>query len=310
MPIQANKIIQTHNMATAAQKKNIARFKAVQAEAKKLKAKNKSLSHIQAVKQAWVILYSKEKKSPSKTTKKRKVGALPIGFTGKILNVPFKVVNQFDIYDEVNAIVENTDTGKKIITIDGKTSTKDLADKFFAHIKMNVDYEKGDIPKDTLQRISKFVIGLSKEVKDYNAGKKQTIKKQPLIIAAKKSSAAKKSPSPKKSKVVKIKKTATKKSSSSGSKKLTYVGVRKLESGASRYEYKLAGIPIFEYKVSRGGKFYVTTNIPMKGVGVIKVGDGKDHKRGLPTYVFTETALKKVQKMLGKENTTYIESDY
>ena len=236
MPIQANKIIQTHNMATAAQKKNIARFKAVQAEAKKLKAKNKSLSHIQAVKQAWTILYSKEKKSPSKTTKKRKVGALPIGFTGVILNVPFKVVNQFDIYDEVNAIVENTNTGKKIITIDGKTSTKDLTDKFFAHIKMNVDYEKGDIPKDTLQRISKFVIGLSKEVKDYNAGKKQTIKKQPLIIAAKKS------PSPKKSKVVKIKKTATKKSSSSGSKKLTYVGVRKLESGASRYEYKLAGI--------------------------------------------------------------------
>jgi len=236
MPIQANKIIQTHNMATAAQKKNIARFKAVQAEAKKLKSKNKSLSHIQAVKQAWTILYSKEKKSPSKTTKKRKVGALPIGFTGKILNVPFKVVNQFDIYDEVNAIVENTNTGKKIITIDGKTSTKDLTDKFFAHIKMNVDYEKGDIPKDTLQRISKFVIGLSKEVKDYNAGKKQTIKKQPLIIAAKKS------PSPKKSKVVKIKKTATKKSSSSGSKKLTYVGVRKLESGASRYEYKLAGI--------------------------------------------------------------------
>ena len=230
-------------MATAAQKKNIARFKAVQAEAKKLKAKNKSLSHIQAVKQAWAILYSKEQKSPSKTTKKRKVGALPIGFTGKILGVPFKVVNQFDIYDQVNAIVENTETGKKIITIDGKASTKDLTDKFFAHIKMNVDYSKIDeIPKDTLQRISKFVIGLSKEVKDYNAGKKQTIKKQPLIIVAKKSSAAKKSPSSKKSKVVKIKKTATKKSSSSGSKKLTYVGVRKLESGASRYEYKLAGV--------------------------------------------------------------------
>jgi len=75
MPIQANKIIQTHNMATAAQKKNIARFKAVQAEAKKLKAKNKSLSHIQAVKQAWVILYSKDKKAaPKKKTAKKKIG--------------------------------------------------------------------------------------------------------------------------------------------------------------------------------------------------------------------------------------------
>ena len=47
---------------TAAQKQNIARFKAVQAEAKKLKAKNKKLSHQDAVKQAWAIMYSKKKK--------------------------------------------------------------------------------------------------------------------------------------------------------------------------------------------------------------------------------------------------------
>ena len=51
---------------TTKQKQNIARFKAVQAEAKKLKVKNKKLTHIQAVKQAWAILYSKEKKSPAK----------------------------------------------------------------------------------------------------------------------------------------------------------------------------------------------------------------------------------------------------
>lgn len=231
---------------TTKQKQNIERFKAVQAEAKKLKAKNKNLTHVQAVKQAWAILYSKEKKSPVK----KKVGALPIGFTGKIVGVPFKVVNQFDIYGEVNAIVENTDTGKKIIVIDGKASTKDLAEKFFTHIKMNVDYEKNEIPKDTFSRIQKFVIGLNKEVKDYNAGKKQTIKKQPLIITAKK-----KSSSPKKSKVVKIKKSATKKTSSSGSKKkLTYVGVKKLQSGESRYQYKLAGMSNF--KKSKETQFY------------------------------------------------------
>lgn len=57
---------------TTKQKQNIARFKAVQAEAKKLKAKNKNLTHIQAVKQAWAILYSKERKSPIK----KKVGAV------------------------------------------------------------------------------------------------------------------------------------------------------------------------------------------------------------------------------------------
>lgn len=38
---------------TTKQKQNIARFKAVQVEAKKLKAKNKNLSHTEAVKQAW-----------------------------------------------------------------------------------------------------------------------------------------------------------------------------------------------------------------------------------------------------------------
>lgn len=53
---------------TAAQKKNIVRFKAVQAEAKRLKAKNKNLKHSAAVKQAWAILYN--------TDKKRKVGAV------------------------------------------------------------------------------------------------------------------------------------------------------------------------------------------------------------------------------------------
>jgi len=62
-------IIQTRNMATAAQKQNIARFKAVQAEAKKLKAKNKKLTHIQAVKQAWAIMLNK-------APKKKKVAGL------------------------------------------------------------------------------------------------------------------------------------------------------------------------------------------------------------------------------------------
>lgn len=38
---------------TTKQKQNIARFKAVQIEAKKLKAKNKNLSHTEAVKEAW-----------------------------------------------------------------------------------------------------------------------------------------------------------------------------------------------------------------------------------------------------------------
>jgi hypothetical protein len=73
---------------------------------------------------------------------------------------------------------------------------------------------------------------------------------------------------------------------------------------------KLFGVTIFEYKVSQGGKYYVASNLPLKGIGIIQLGNGKDHKRNLFTYTFTETALKKMQKLLGKENTTYIESDY
>ena len=57
---------------TQKQKQNIARFKAVQAEARKLRKKNKSLTHQQAVKQAWAIMYSKKPAKvagSSKTTK-------------------------------------------------------------------------------------------------------------------------------------------------------------------------------------------------------------------------------------------------
>lgn len=47
---------------TKAQQENRNRFKAVQAEAKKLKAKNPRLKHIQAVKQAWAIMLRKKPK--------------------------------------------------------------------------------------------------------------------------------------------------------------------------------------------------------------------------------------------------------
>jgi hypothetical protein len=55
---------------TKAQKENQARFKRVQAEAKKLKAKNPKLKHIDAVKQAWAIVLpgSGQKKAPAKKT--------------------------------------------------------------------------------------------------------------------------------------------------------------------------------------------------------------------------------------------------
>jgi DNA repair protein RadC len=64
---------------TIAQKKNIARFKAVQADAKKLKAKNKNLTHIEAVKKAWAMqkkvgAIAKKNVIKKKIAPKKKVG--------------------------------------------------------------------------------------------------------------------------------------------------------------------------------------------------------------------------------------------
>jgi hypothetical protein len=67
---------------TKAQKENQARFKKVQAEAKKLKAKNPRLTHIEAVKRAWAIISPKSGNKPKtkstvgsakKTVAKKKV---------------------------------------------------------------------------------------------------------------------------------------------------------------------------------------------------------------------------------------------
>ena len=61
---------------TKAQKENQARFKKVQAEAKKLKAKNPRLAHTAAVKQAWAILYNTGKAKP---VAKKKIAAKKVG---------------------------------------------------------------------------------------------------------------------------------------------------------------------------------------------------------------------------------------
>lgn len=55
---------------TAKQKQNIARFKRVVAEAKKLRKKNPGLTQPQAVKQAWAILYKSKKVGATKVIEK------------------------------------------------------------------------------------------------------------------------------------------------------------------------------------------------------------------------------------------------
>jgi hypothetical protein len=166
---------------TAKQKANRERFKKAIAEAAKIRAKNPKLTQAEAVKKAWAIIYTKKKTE-------KKVGALPLGFRGDIWGVEFKIVNQFDIYGHVNAIAENTKTGQQIVTFDGKEPAKILSEKFYTHVinnrTVNLDkYSYGEKQlADLKKRIFAFCTMMQKEVKEYNAGKKSTKKKQSIKI--------------------------------------------------------------------------------------------------------------------------------
>lgn len=115
-----------------------------------------------------------------KLQNQKKLGALPIGFKGSILGVNFKVINQFDIYNNVSCIIENTKNGDQITVIDG-TDLKTKQQQFINYISY---YNKDSLPlaKQVLTAIDKFLNNLNIEVKKYNAGNKATVKKKPIII--------------------------------------------------------------------------------------------------------------------------------
>ena len=128
------------------------------------------------------------KKLPSKLTflsGQKKVGALPVGFKGSIYDIGFKIVNQYDIYNDVSAIMEDTNTGNRIVTFDGKGSPKDKAEAIVSYISKVTNIQGGyRDDKQLYSRMLKFATNMQKEVKDFNAGKKKTIKKEPLKILA------------------------------------------------------------------------------------------------------------------------------
>lgn len=187
---------------TAAQKKSRERFKKAIAEAKKLRKKNPKLSQAQAVKQAWAILYSSnkvsgvKKKAAKKATVKKKaavskhkdtkshnvnikvVSGLPIGFTGKFLGWPFKVLNQYQIDGGVTAqIIELNPPGNLTAELNGRKQDIERAvSRIYANAKANWGNNYVD-EKDLKKRITNFVTQLNKEVANYNSGKDTTTKK-------------------------------------------------------------------------------------------------------------------------------------
>jgi len=133
-----------------------------------------------SLKEAFAHIYGKKKTSAVK----KRLGALPIGFKGSIYDIPFKIVNQYDIYNDVSAIMEDTNNGNRIVAFDGKGIAKDKAEAIVSYISKitNVLSYKND--KELYSRMLKFATNMQKEVKDFNAGKKKTIKKEPLKILA------------------------------------------------------------------------------------------------------------------------------
>ena len=125
---------------------------------------------------------AKNKAAKSKGVKK-KLGALPIGFSGSVWGVNFKVINQYSIYNDVSAIVEDKNNGNTIVVFDGVGNSKDKADTMVSYFAKNTNTTFDDSDKKALKsRMLKFAANMQMEVKNFNAGKKKTIKKSPLVI--------------------------------------------------------------------------------------------------------------------------------
>ena len=154
---------------TTAQKENIKRFKAVQAEAKKLKSKNLKLTHIEAVKQAWKLLYNKGTGSTKKVSVKKSKG---IAGVFKFSGVGFKDVRQFDIFGKLSYLIENNE-GDLITTVTGVVS--DIT-KQANQLKKYIDKTSFDYDAKRDRDIKKFITQLAKEVQQYNKGKSKTVK--------------------------------------------------------------------------------------------------------------------------------------
>ena len=113
-----------------------------------------------------------------KTKKNKKIGALPVGFSGKFYGVPFKIHNQFQLDGTVEAVAEDTNTGATIVVINGKNKDQAAA-AFFSYIEKHAEpvYSEYQVQKDLLiikKDVKKFVDNITKEVNDYNKGNHKT----------------------------------------------------------------------------------------------------------------------------------------
>lgn len=127
------------------------------------------------------IAAPKKKAAAKKITGYKKVGALPIDFKGNFLGYRFKVLNQYQLDGGVTAqLVEIDGRGDIIAELSGspKENDKAAAVLYSGGLATGKDIYLDDKDKKDLQkRIKSFVVGLNKEVANYNSGKDTSKKK-------------------------------------------------------------------------------------------------------------------------------------
>lgn len=124
--------------------------------------------------------------------KRGKIGSLPANFSGNIMGVKFRIYIQYLMTGGVVAqVVEDKPGGELIYEIKGKQGEADPATaRLVGQIEGFKKLDIGD-QKEVQKRVKKFFVDLSKDVKDYNAGKNvKTRKGDRLTIKEKKKPAA------------------------------------------------------------------------------------------------------------------------
>jgi hypothetical protein len=132
---------------TAAQKKNVERFKKAAAEAKKLRAKNPKLTQAEAVKKAYANLYGSAKKAAPK----KKVGAIKIIEKGE--NKSSKVTKVL----QQKRSKKGTFKGYK--TLSGTKTHKDTKSH---NVNIRVVSGIGNVLEDAKERRNKLIDRISK----------------------------------------------------------------------------------------------------------------------------------------------------
>ena len=143
---------------TAAQKKNVERFKKAAAEAKKLRKKNPKLAQAQAVKQAYAILYktgkvAAVKKTATKKPARKKATAKSYHKDTKSHNVRISVVS-------------GTQAPLNVLTnlLKQKNSIEEKIQKLNVNIKKMANGPTKNYFKLILKNNKKFYTGLKKQI--------------------------------------------------------------------------------------------------------------------------------------------------